>query len=364
MTESRSDRIVYALTKYGQRGASSRVRFRILSPILEARGWTIRHFPLLSDGLLARFYQTKSHSYSAIALSYLQFLRRVKTARKPALWWVEKELLPGLPVIAELLLLPVLDRAVIDYDDAVFLDFSDEKLGVLGRAEKFRRYARRAAHLTVGSEFVREQFHRWGAARVTKIPSTVQVENYPLHAHGAAEVVTIGWIGTPMTMPFLEPMRDVLSTLARRVRIRFCVVGARWECPGVEVVSVPWTEASEAAVVAGFDLGIMPLVDGKWERGKCGYKLIQYMAAGVVPVGSRVGENQAIIQEGQNGFLASTPDEWLAKLEALCRDPALRAEIGAAARAKALAHYDVSCAAKAVHDIFAGIMAMRTRRLA
>ncbi len=356
MSAVQSGRVVYAVTKYDQRGASSRVRFKNLVPELERRGWSIRHFPLLPDDLLAKYYQTRRHDYGEIARNYLRFLGRVKSAPSPALWWIEKELLAGLPSLAESLLMPVLQRAVIDYDDGVYLDFNDGRLGRLGRAAKFPHYAQRAVHITVGSEALQQQFRGWGANRLTKIPSTVLVGKYPQHVHVRAPVVTIGWIGTPMTAPFLEPMRPVLLALARRQKIRFCVIGAKWECPGVEVVALPWSEATEAELVGTFDVGIMPLIDGPWERAKCGYKLIQYMAAGVVPVGSRVGENSFIIDEGKNGLLATTADEWLAQLDLLCADPELRARLGAAARTKAAASYDVGCAARAVDAVFTAVV--------
>jgi glycosyltransferase involved in cell wall biosynthesis len=106
----------------------------------------------------------------------------------------------------------------------------------------------------------------------------------------------------------------------------------------------------------------MPLSDGPWERAKCGYKLIQYMAAGVVPMGARVGENMIIIQDGLNGYLASQAEEWIEKLSLLCANAQLRSEVGARARETALAKYDVRIAVEAVHGVFAEVVSRQTRR--
>jgi glycosyltransferase involved in cell wall biosynthesis len=114
-------------------------------------------------------------------------------------------------------------------------------------------------------------------------------------------------------------------------------------------------------MVGRFDIGLMPLIDGPWERAKCGYKLIQYMAAGVVPIGARIGENEVIIQDGVNGYLASEPEEWIKKLLILCGNHQLRSAVGARARETVLAKYDVRIAADAVHEVFTQVVNRQTR---
>ena len=104
--------------------------------------------------------------------------------------------------------------------------------------------------------------------------------------------------------------------------------------PAVPTEHVPWTEAAEVAAIAEFDVGIMPLADEPWERGKCGYKLIQYMACGLPVVASPVGVNRQIVEHGVNGFLAETPTQWDEALRTLLADPALRQRMGQAGRQK------------------------------
>lgn len=353
---------IVALTKYSLKGASSRVRFWNLVPPLQDLGWSVEVLPMLDDEILEAFYRNGRHNYTKLLARFIGRLLTLKRASSPAIWWIEKELLFGLPACIERIVAPFVAEAVIDYDDAVFLNYSDAWLGPLGRRAKFHYYARSAAFLTVGSDSLKSQLVAWGGSRIRSIPSTVNVGSYPVHTHRTDETVVIGWIGTPVTIKFLETLKNILPTLAKREKIVLHIVGAKWECTGVNVVCSEWSEKTEANVVSSFDVGIMPLIDGAWERAKCGYKLIQYMAGGVVPVGARVGENRVIIQDGVNGYLASHPEEWLAKLEMLCGDAQLRAVIGARARETALQKYDVSCAVQAVHEVFTKVVANRQNR--
>jgi len=312
--------------------------------------------PLLGNEVLARYYRERRHSYSTFIWAYLKRLKAILSVHPGTIVWVEKELMFALPLRFEQILGLDFRRCVFDYDDAVFLNYRDHGLGMLGRVGKFLYYARNAGHMTVGSDYLMEHMRKLGGTRLTKIPSTVFVERYRQRVHIACSTTVIGWIGTPVTAQCLDTLKPVFITLAKKCAIQLKVIGAQWRCEGVDVVCLPWGEESEADMVSTFDIGIMPLIDGPWERAKCGYKLIQYMAAGIVPVGSRIGENPMIIQEGVNGFLAGTSDEWVEKLTMLCCDVGLRSTIGDNARRKALAQYDVSHAVAAVQQVFAKLL--------
>jgi glycosyltransferase involved in cell wall biosynthesis len=126
---------------------------------------------------------------------------------------------------------------------------------------------------------------------------------------------------------------------------RFTAIGIDAAALGLPMDSVPWSEQTEAQDIARLDVGIMPLVDAPFERGKCGYKLIQYMACGLPVVASPVGVNRQIVEHGVNGFLAETPEQWATALRTLCADPALRARMGAAGRRKVEQHYSLQVTA-------------------
>ena len=142
--------------------------------------------------------------------------------------------------------------------------------------------------------------------------------------------VVIGWIGTPITAGYLLGVQQAFRAVAAERAVELHVVGAR--APGafaeLPVKNVVWTEANEIEAIRDFDIGIMPLNDTVWERGKCAYKLLQVMAAGRPVVGSAVGANCSVIRDGVNGFLVDTPNRWIEVLTGLIDDADLRVRMG------------------------------------
>jgi glycosyltransferase involved in cell wall biosynthesis len=137
------------------------------------------------------------------------------------------------------------------------------------------------------------------------------------------------------------------------------LVGAREEIagqfPGVAVEVARWTEESESDLIARMDIGIMPLRDGPWERGKCGYKIIQYMACGLPVVASPVGVNTTIVQQDENGYLANNASEWLGGLERLILDTSLRARMGEAGYARVKSEYSLAAQAPRLASILRSV---------
>jgi glycosyltransferase involved in cell wall biosynthesis len=117
------------------------------------------------------------------------------------------------------------------------------------------------------------------------------------------------------------------------------IIGANVRLPGVDVEELPWTDATEVESIAACDVGLMPLLDSPWERGKCGYKLVQYMACGLPVVASPVGVNSDLVTVGVNGFLAATPEQWVSSLERLIREASLRRSMGIQGRRRVEADY-------------------------
>ena len=153
------------------------------------------------------------------------------------------------------------------------------------------------------------------------MPTAIDLERYrDLPAPPAHEGLTVGWIGIPLNAHYLSIVAPALR--ARAVRVKLHVVGAPVpaELAGIPAESFAWTEDSEIARIAAFDVGIMPLHDTPWERGKCAYKLLQVMAAGKPVIASPVGANRQVVQHGVNGFLAETTEEWAEALRQLA-DP-------------------------------------------
>jgi glycosyltransferase involved in cell wall biosynthesis len=201
--------------------------------------------------------------------------------------------------------------------------------------------------VVVGNEYLATRAKKAGAAWVESVPTVIDLERYPSPKkfNAAGAVPRIVWIGSPGTVPYLARLAEPLAALARRCDFALRVVGGKLTLPGINIECVDWTENSEVASIAEGDIGIMPLRDTPWERGKCGYKLIQYMACGLPVVASPVGVNQQIVREGENGFLASNNGEWVACLERLLLDPQLRAQMGAAGRQRVESEYCVQVTA-------------------
>lgn len=257
--------------------------------------------------------------------------------------WVERRLLGEKPYI-------------YDFDDAFYLKYRDGRLGALRPllGDKFDRVMRGAAAVTAGNATLAAYAGRHNP-HVTLFPTVVDTTRYTPARVPLNRLFTVGWIGSPSTAPYLELLRAPLQRLAAMSPVRLVVVGGKPpSIPGVEVEEVPWQEETEVAQIRHFDVGVMPLPDTKWARGKCAFKLIQYMACGIPVIGSRVGANIDVVDPA-SGFLVSTDDEWLMALQALRDDREMAATMGQYARARIERHYslrsNLPLLVEAIHDV-------------
>jgi glycosyltransferase involved in cell wall biosynthesis len=207
---------------------------------------------------------------------------------------------------------------------------------------------RHASMVVAGNGYLAARARSAGAANVEVLPTVVDLERYTSPVRRVAEAavpIVIGWIGSPATVGYLQVLAKPLARLATDRAIELRVIGAPATLPGVPVTQVPWSEATEVQAIGSCDIGIMPLTDSPWERGKCAYKLIQYMACGLPVVASPVGANRQIVEPGINGFLAAEPAQWETALKRLADDAALRLRFGQAGRALVEAQYSLQVAA-------------------
>jgi glycosyltransferase involved in cell wall biosynthesis len=164
-------------------------------------------------------------------------------------------------------------------------------------------------------------------------------------------VFTVGWIGSPSTAPYLSEIVRPLSVIGAEGPVRLVVVGGKAPTiPKVSVQEIPWSEATEVAEINRFDVGIMPLPDNDWTRGKCAFKLIQYMACGVPVVASAVGANVDVV-DADCGLLASKPESWVQALRTLRDDSGLRRRMGEAGRERVVEHYSLHAALPVLADV-------------
>ena len=244
-------------------------------------------------------------------------------------------------------------RLLYDFDDAVFLRDSYSSRGQ-HHPRRLRRFAATVAAcdaVVAGNDFLAEQAARWCPPdRIRVIPTCVDPSRYRARAtRPAGDGKELVWIGSSSTLQGLERIAPMLESLGREVpglRLRvICDRFPRFE--HIEVVPCPWDADREADDLAGGDIGISWIPDDLWSRGKCGLKVLQYMAAGLPVIANPVGVHPQMIRHGETGFLAATADEWRGAVERLSRDDTLRRGMGEAARRRPEGQYFVPVGAQA-----------------
>lgn len=333
---------ILVLTRYGRLGASSRLRFLQYLPVLNEEGIEFDVFPFFSDEMLQNKYAKGSYSLIGLIHAYAQRIRILMRRKNFDLVWIEKEALPWMPSWFEKTLLKGVSY-VQDFDDAWFHNYD------LHRSNLIRRVLGRrldeimaGARLVVGgNNYLVDRAVAAGSACTEKVPTVIDLERYPVvpKINVAGALPTIVWIGSPSTVRYLQELAEPLSALAKKAPYKLRVIGAHLALSGVEVESLPWSEDTEVAAIAECDVGVMPLIDSPWERGKCGYKLIQYMACHLPVVASPVGVNKDIVGEGRNGFLAEGGQDWIDALSQLLTQPDLRLRMGKEGRHSVEATY-------------------------
>ncbi|MET0067268.1 MAG: glycosyltransferase family 4 protein [Candidatus Thiodiazotropha sp.] len=333
---------VLLLCRYPRLGASSRLRSYQYLPLLAEAGIDVTVSALFDEAYLQGFYATGAKRPVDLARAYLARLRRLFGVKRYDLVWLEKELFPWIPAWFESVLRLMRVPYLVDYDDAIFHRY-DQSSSVwvrrlLGR--KIDRVMACSTLVTAGNAYLAARAERAGARDVRVLPTVVDVSRYPLKQHHEHEDLSIGWIGSPSTAGYLELIREPLARLGEEHRLRLLIIGAdTLTIPGVEVEARPWSEAREAELIRQCDVGVMPLKDDLWERGKCGYKLIQYLASGLPVVASPVGVNREIVEPGVNGYLADTAADWEAAFVRLIGQPQLRRDLGLRGREKVQQQY-------------------------
>ncbi|WP_214652140.1 glycosyltransferase family 4 protein [Novosphingobium jiangmenense] len=333
------------MTRYDRMGASSRLRMIQYGDALRSQGIEHSLAPFFDQTYLERRYAGRSILRPTIG-AYARRVSQLRSACKYDVMWLEKEALPWLTWAVERALLSKSVPLVIDYDDAVFHNYDQHRSSTVRRllGAKLDRLIGSAELITVGNRYLAERAKAAGARRIEIVPTVVDLDAYaPRPAHILPRTLSVGWIGTPSTWTeYIAPIMPLLSEVAEAHGARIAAVGAGRAAVAHPLLdNLPWTEDSEVARIQAMDIGIMPLTDTPWARGKCGYKLIQYMACGLPVVASPVGVNAEIVEHGVNGFLASTEEEWTAALRTLLSDPSLRARMGDEGRRKVERHYSL-----------------------
>jgi glycosyltransferase involved in cell wall biosynthesis len=256
-------------------------------------------------------------------------------------------------------------RLAFDFDDAVWLRDSYAPRGLTSgrRQRRFGEIVRVADVVLAGNNFLRTAALRWAHSdRVAVVPTVVEPAHYPLASHArCGEGVRLVWVGSSSTLRGLDAARPLLEAVGLvnpGVRLRL-VCDRFLTFDSLEVEAVPWSSADEAARIAESDIGIAWVPDDAWSRGKCGLKVLQYLAAGLPVVANPVGVQADLVRHGETGFLAETPQQWADAIGRLARDPDLRRRMGEAGRRLVEERYSVRAGAAAWLRILGGLSSVR-----
>lgn len=342
--------------KYSRLSASARQRFYAYLPYLTAAGMEAACFPLFSDCYLKRYFASGKKSFQEAASGFAGRLAQLLKLSSCDCAIIHFEFLPFFPALPELLMNQMGVPYILDYDDAIFHQYDSHRSplirGLLGG--KIRGIMRRASGVIAGNDYLARYAQDAGCPKVVTIPTGVDIGRYraTAPANPASQLLTIGWMGSRSTAGYLAALYPVLARLHREIGIRLLVIGAETGASqDFPLDCRPWDEAREIEDLNAMDIGIMPLPDTPWERGKCGYKLIQYMACAKPVVASAVGANVNIVEHGVSGFLANKPEEWLAAFRSLAVSPELRAEMGKHGRVKVAKEYSLDVNAPKFIDL-------------
>lgn len=300
---------------------SARFRVRQYVPLLAGLGVAVDEFGLGGGGA---YPPQQGWQRPLWALRRLTALAHdVQRARRHDAIWLQREMISSFYTLERFTTRP----RVLDVDDSIHL---------LRDGACARRLAMAADRVIAGNDFLADwyrQFH----ADVVILPTGVDADRYKPAARTSGETLTIGWIGTSANFPYLEALVPALARILAShadAHVRIIsdrapdfgrIPGDRWSFQG-------WSEASEIEDIQSMDIGIMPLADSLWARGKCSFKMLQYMACGLPVVVSPVGMNAEVLAHDEVGLAATSLDEWHDALDYLVRSPQVRGEMGAKGR--------------------------------
>lgn len=333
---------ILLLSRYSSLAASTRLRFLQYVPYIARDGIEVTHEPLLDDEYLKKLYKGDSAGLGFIVSSYLRRISALIKQRRYDLLWIQYELFPWVPHWIENLVHQTGIPYMVDYDDAFFHRYDMHRNPIIRRLlrSKIDRVMQGASTVVAGNEYLAGRSRDAGCKRVQVIPTVVDINRYSSENSKPHRTFTIGWIGSPVTSHYLSGIRHALEEVCRDTGATLVLVGSgQVSLHGVPTEILDWEEENEVRDISTFDAGIMPLNDTPWDRGKCGYKLIQYMACGKPVVASPVGANIGIVDHGTNGFLARDEREWVKALKNLCYDPELRHNMGMSGRRKVESGY-------------------------
>ena len=343
-------------------------RFRLeqWEPLLRERGVEITWRAFENDELHEVLYQTGNTAGKVreVVRSFGRRLKGLRDVRDFDVVYVFREAALLGPAWFEKRIARAGAPMIFDFDDAVFVSYKSPSNGYLSYLKfpaKTATICRLSAHVTAGNPYLADYARQFNQ-QVSIIPTTIDTDKYtPEYRREQPALPVIGWSGSFSTVQHLDTIRSALQRLAQEEKFILRVIGTPvYKLEGVETEALQWRAASETDDLRPFDIGLMPLPDDDWSKGKCGLKALQFMALGVPTVCSPVGVNTDIIQDGVNGMLAASEDEWVAKLRQLLHSPELRVKLGRAGRETVEQKYSAKAVAPRFYEVLMQVAAKVT----
>ncbi len=334
---------VLFLIKYPRRGPSSRYRVLQFIPYLESNGISCEVQSLHADGYLDSRFRGEGKGAAYYVRRLLARIGKLMRGPRYDVVFIQKELFPYLVPVTEFFLKTAGAPIIYDLDDAIFLFYTGSGNRVVRSllGGKVPAVIRMSSAVLCGNAYLKEYAGRYNQASLL-FPTVIDPSRYIVKGAGEPRasgarpsgVPGIVWIGSPETFRYVSGMAGALSRISKQEAFTLKLIGVTDRGPfdAFETLTVPWSEESEAEELGSADIGIMPLPDSEWSRGKCGLKLLQYMAAGLPVVTSPLGGGEDIVEDGTTGLIARNEGEWTAHLLALIRDADARRELGLAGR--------------------------------
>lgn len=355
-------KIIFVITHRLDRNPSQRFRFEQYFNVLKENGYDVEVQNMIDAEADKIFYAPghflgKAKIMLTVASKLWGICRRIaqydgvfvqREVFMLGTTWFERQMSSKVPM-------------VFDFDDSIWVDNVSEankRLAFLKDAQKTAKLVEMAKIVTVGNEYLANYARQYNK-NVRIIPTTIDTQEYQAIPHDDLGYVTIGWSGSITTIQHFQQAVPALTRIKAKYgdKVRISVIGdGNFKMPELGIVGEPWRKATELSDISAMDIGIMPLPDTEWAKGKCGLKGLQYMAMSVATIMSPVGVNTDIIQHGENGMLASTDDQWFDCLCQLIEQPELRKKLGQNGRNTVLEKYSVEANKAKYLEVFAELV--------
>lgn len=341
-------RILFLTVHRPERSPSQRFRFEQYLTYLKQHGFDY-HFSYLLNSDDDAFFYKKGYFFKKLIViikSILKRFRELKTANQYDIIFVQRECLMLGTAYFEKKFSKTHAKLVFDFDDSIWLQNvsnANKAFAWLKNPQKTSQIISTSHLVIAGNEYLKNYALKYNN-NVIVIPTTIDTEEYKKKQTKARNKIIIGWSGSITTIQHFEYALNILSKLQNKYpnKLEFKVIGdANYLNKELGIKGLGWNKNTEIDDLSCFDIGIMPLPDDEWAKGKCGLKGLQYMALEIPTVMSPVGVNTEIIQDGVNGFLAATEDVWIEKLSLLIESSELREKIGKAGRKTVVEKYSV-----------------------